>query len=111
MDTGLLLTINLKGRIGGPLKHTDKQLVTVDVAPLGKRHPEWITRKIKHTDRVVTSCSRKLHISEEVVNSWIHSDCPHWERVGAWKNMNEEQRMLSFIKNFDEGHGVTFELV
>lgn len=111
MGSGIVLTINLKGRISGPVKHTDKQIVTVDIAPLGAKYPEIVSRKIRHNDRIPTSCSRRLKISEEVVETWLHADCPHWEKPHQWKAMTRPQKIQSYLKSFDEGYGINYEFV
>lgn len=111
MDSGVFVTINLKGHISGPIKHTDKQLVTVDVSTAKDKYPVYVSRKIQHNDRPQTKCFRKVRISEEVVDFWAHSECPHWEKAGAWKGMKPIQKIESFINNFDEGYGVSYEFI
>jgi len=109
MEPGILLTINLLGRIGGCVKHTTKQVVTVDVTPMNHKQPEYITRKIKHTDRVATPCVKKLRISSEVVLGWQYGECPAWVKPTVWKSMNKKQRLESHLNRFDEGYGISYE--
>lgn len=111
MNSSILLTIKLKGKIGGPIKHVDKQVITVDVTPIGAKYSEHMTRKIKHNDRIESECSRKLRISEELVNSWEGVECPHWEKPNQWKSMSSIQRITSHVNRFDEGYGVTFDFL
>lgn len=108
MESGILLTVNLPGRVIGCVKHTTKQTVTVDVTPLGVRYPEMMTRKIKHSDREMSVCTRKLHISSEVVLGWQTGECPHWVKPTHWKTMNKKQRLESHVNRFDEGFGVSY---
>lgn len=109
MESGILLTVNLQGRVIGCVKHTTKQTVTVDVTPIGIKHTELMTRKIKHSDRIASSCVRKMRISSEVVAYWQSSECPYWSKESQWKNMNKKQRLEAYVKRFDEGFGVSYE--
>lgn len=111
METALLLTINLRGKLSGPVEHNEKQSFTIDVSPLGAKYPEWITRKIKHVDRTIIPCSRKVRISETALNFWCGSDCPRWEKSNHWKAMSRQQKIQSYIKSFDEGYGVKYEFI
>ena len=111
MSSALLLTIKLKGKISGPKKHTDRQVVTVNVTPIGARFPEVMTKKILHTDRVETECSKKMRLSEELVHEFETSECPHWEKPTTWKNMSRSQRLLSHLKRYDEGYGISFDFI
>lgn len=109
--SAILLTVKLKGRLLAPQKHVDLQKVTVDVAPMSARKPEFITRVIKFNDRLEADCCRKHTISDEVVHNWIISDCPYWEKVRYWENFTEQQKILSYLNRFDEGLGITFEFI
>ena len=111
MTSGILLTVHLKGRITGPQKHVDKQIVSVDVSPMGAKQPDFIHKKIRHTDRVSTDCSRKMRISEEIVGEWERSECPYWEKPSNWKTMTKIQKITSHVKRYDEGHGVSFDFM
>lgn len=111
MGLGVLLTINLKGNLSGFKKHVDNQIVTVDVSEVGAKHPNFISRKIKHSDRYPSECVRKVRVSEEVVNEWNKPDCPHWEKPAQWKSMSKDQRFKSHINRYDEGFGVKYDFV
>ncbi len=111
MSSALLLTVKLKGQVKGQEKHTDKQIVTVDVTPVGSKHPEFMSRKIKHNDRSETECNRKIKISEDLVHEWENSECPHWEKPGTWKSMTKMQKLISHLKRFDEGYGISFDFI
>lgn len=111
MNSSLLLTITLKGVISGPKKHTDKQVVTVNVTPIGNKVPEFMSKKIRHTDRYETECSRKLKLSEELVHEFENSECPYWEKPATWKSMTKSQRLLSHLKRYDEGYGISFDFL
>jgi len=110
MESGLLITIYLKGKLSGPVSHTTKQIVKVDVSKKDDKHPKWDTRKILHTDRTETLCYKKLVISEDIVNVWC-SECPFWERQPSWKSMKSKQKIESYVNRFDEGYGVSYELL
>ena len=107
--SAIILTINLRGSIGGPKKHVDKQVISINVAPLGSKSPEIITRKIKHTDRGETPCCRKMKLSEELVYEFENSECPHWEKPHHWKQLSKKQRLESHLKRYDEGLGISYD--
>ena len=109
--SALLLTINLKGQVKGPQQHIDKQVVTVDVTPVGHKHPETMTKRIKHNDRSETECTKKMKISEDLVSEWENSECPHWEKPGAWKSMTRMQKLQSHLRRYDEGYGISFDFI
>lgn len=111
MSSALLLTINLKGRVQGPKKHTTKQVVTVDITPMGSKYPEFMTKKIRHTDRSETECTRKMRISEETVREFENSECPHWEKPSVWKSFTKTQKLVSHLKRYDEGFGFSFDFI
>jgi hypothetical protein len=109
--SSILLTVNLKGRLGCPVKHVDFQKVTVDVAPMDAHRPEFVSKVIKFNDRSEASCQRKQIISEDVVNHWATSECPYWESPHHWKTFTKHQRILSYLHRFDEGFGISFEFI
>lgn len=111
MSIALLLTVNLKGGISGPVKHTDKQVVTVDVAPIASKTPEFLTKKIVHNDRKEMICYKKTNIEDGVLQYWTGPDCPRWERVPRWKTMTHQQKIESYLRQFDEGFGISYELI
>ena len=98
------ITIKLPGTISGMVRHTKKQNVKI-------YYPDrtFETRKILHTDRTYSSCSRRLKISNEVVKEWCNGECPNWERPSRWKSMNTRERLNSHVQSFDEGFGVSYE--
>jgi len=111
MASAILLTVHFKGQVKGSQKHVDKQIVSVDVSPIGAKQSDFIHKKIKHDDRSETECTRKTRISEDVVTAWEHSECPFWEKPSQWKSMNNIQRINSHVKRFDEGFGVSFDFI
>lgn len=109
MENSIVVTINLPGTLGGRVKHTTKQIGSVDISPIGSKTPEWITRKIKHTDRTPGSCVRIVPISGIIVTSWVKGDAPHWIKPQVWKKLNKQQRIDAYLTRFDEGYGVSYE--
>lgn len=109
MESGIVVTINLPGVLGGRVKHTTKQIGTVDVSPLGSKNPEWITRKIKHTDRTPVQCARIFPVSEETVTSWVKGDAPYWVKPQIWKKLNKNQKIEVHLSRWDEGFGFSYE--
>lgn len=111
MDNGIIITINLPGRIAGSVRHTETQAVKLDISNLGAKKPTWVTRKIVHTDRGDQKCYKKLRVSGELVHEWTSNTVPFWENKKDWSKMSKQQRLVSYIVRFDEGFGVTFEVV
>ena len=127
MNNGLIVTVNLQGVIGGCVSNTSSKEVLEKVisSPFersimlkgehGKNKFQYITPehhfKADETfvQREQKECTKKTHITEEVVKNWISSQCPFWEREFVWKFMNASQRIKSYINRFDEGYGVSFE--
>ena len=107
----ILLKVHLKGQISGFQKHTDRKIVTVDVTPIGSKHPETVSKNILHTDRVSTECSRNTRISEDAVKNWASAECPFWEKPHVWKTLSRIKKIESFLKRFDEGYGISYEFI
>jgi hypothetical protein len=106
---GIIITTNLPGRIGGSVRHTSTQTVSILISKIGSSKPVWISREILHTDRPYQSCYKKVNISEEVVNDWISNTIPEWSNKKDWMKMSPKQRLISYVSTFDEGFGVTYE--
>lgn len=111
MSVGLLLTINLRGAVGGCVKHVDTQTVRIDVAPIGAKNPEYITKKIKHNDRLSSICYKKINIEDDILRFWEKSTCPSWEKPSNWKLLNPRQKVESYLNTFDEGLGISYEFI
>lgn len=107
MET-ILITVNLQGRINGCVKHTTKQEVRVDISKPEDKFPKFINKKILHTDRGDSVCTKKLKIDESILKIWTN-ECPSWEKIGHWKVLSKNQRINSYVKRFDEGFGVTWQ--
>lgn len=109
-NSGILLTINLKGVLTGKVKHTTTQEVKVNISPSTTK-TILISSTILHTDRTASICTKKTKISEEAVNAWTSNECPYWERPVQWRSMNTKQRLESHLNRFDEGYGISYELI
>ena len=107
----ITVTVNLKGRLGGPVKHTTRQTYSVKINPIVNKDPLKKTRKIKHTDREERSCVRKVYLSEEVVTEFQSSEPPYWVNKYNWNKMTRKQRLESYLERFDEGYGYSYEYV
>ena len=110
MNTAIVVTVNLPGALLGPVKHTTKQVGRVDVSPVGSKKPEWITRRIKHTDRPVGNCTRVFPLPAETVKAWTKHDAPapYWVKPQIWKKLSEEQKLMAMLSRYDEGYGVSY---
>ena len=107
----IIVTVNLKGSLGGPVKHTTRQTYSVDVSPIGSKIPLKMTRKIKHTDREEKECVLKVHLSEEVVTGFKSNEPPYWVNKYNWNKMSPEQRLKSYLERFDEGYGYSYDYI
>ena len=101
MSNGIVLTVNLQGRLG---KATEKQEV-VNV----RRGEIVLAKTISYKSKEEHRCVRKTNISGEVVDSWIKGKAPHFIKEFLWKNMSKPQRLKAWVERFDEGYGVTYQ--
>ena len=101
MHNGIVLTVNLVGKLGATIaKEQDIQI----------RHGEaLLTKHIAYLGREESKCVRKTNISGEVVDSWISGKAPHFIKEFLWKNMSKPQRLKAWVERFDEGFGVSFQ--
>ena len=111
MKSSILLTINLKGVLGAPVSQKSLVKNSVNVAPIGSKSPEIETRIIRHNNREVLPCVRKMTISEDIVNSWVKNECPFWEKKGSWATKNADARIASHLNRYDEGYGISFSFL
>ncbi len=109
MESAIVVTVNLPGALSGSVKHTTKQVGRVDVSPIGSKNPEWITRKIKHTDREPVPCARIVPIAGEIVTAWVKGEAPYGTKPQIWRTLNKKQKIQIQVARFDEGYGVSFE--
>ena len=105
MIAGIVVTVDLAGEVSGMVSHTTKQKHTI------KLDKGYESKVILHTDREPTPCHKVIRIDESVVREWVSDDPPEWADPRRWRNLNDGQRIVYYIANFDEGHGVTFEYV
>lgn len=103
MNNGIILTINLQGRIGGRVSHSETQ--TVQVKEKGKTK----NVKILHTDRPIQECYQRVTISPETIDFWGSNYVPGFMNPRDWKRLSKKQRVMVHINSFDEGLGVSYE--
>ena len=101
---GLIVTINLPGRIGGLTKHVNREKHTIKM-----QNDVYISKVILHSDRGESTCFKKLNISEEILNMWCSDEVPSWSTNKKWKMLTNEQKVLSYVKGLDEGFGFSLE--
>ena len=102
MENALIIIVNLLGQLEGCVQHKDVQPYQ---NPLTKKMVS-----IVHTDRQPTKCYKRINISKDILNSWI-KDCPYWEKPKHWEKLSKQQRISSHVAKFDEGYGVTYEII
>lgn len=101
MSNGIVLTVNLVGRLGkNIIKEEDVQ----------QRHGETLlTKHIAYSGKEESKCVRKINISEDVVNGWVDNKSPFFIKESLWKNMTKAQRLNVQIERFNEGFGVSYQ--
>ena len=101
MNNGIVLTVNLVGRLGANvIREQDIQV----------RHGEsLLTKHITYLGKEETKCVRKTNISEEVIKGWIGNKSPFFVKEFIWKNMSKTQRLKAWVERFDEGFGVSYQ--
>lgn len=108
MNNGLVITVNLPGRIGSSVRHTETQTVRADISPAGSKRPIWGNKEIQHTDRGEQICYRKVNISPEVLEEWIGGKPPYHVKAHDWQKYNRARRIIAHVSSFDEGYGVEY---
>ena len=101
MSNGIVLTVNLQGRLG---KATEKQEV-VNV----RRGEIVLVKTITYLGREESKCVRKTNISGGVVDGWVGGKSPFFIKEFIWKNMSKPQRLKAWVERFDEGFGVSYQ--
>ena len=123
MNSGIILTINLKGILGKKESNASGKQMQRKImsSPF-----EYSIRGQKGTVNYITpvghflaqndfkqsedqKCVRKMNISEEVINEWTGSRAPFFVKEFIWKKMSKTQRLRAWIERFDEGFGVTYQ--
>lgn len=113
MESGILISVNLPGRLGTRVEHTTYQKYTVETLSEKVKgqpqHPIIVTRNILHTNRTPSTCIREMHISPQVLTGWVEGPCPYQINLKLWKKMTQDQRIAARVALFDEGYGVKYE--
>lgn len=110
MENGLTITVNLPGRIGGSVRHTETQAVKANVSTPGKK-AIWKDVDINHTDRPEQDAYLKINISPEVLQGWVGSKPPHPIKPRDWQKYSRNKKIAAYVADFDRGFGVTFDMV
>ena len=101
MNNGIVLTVNLVGKLGANVIREQEIQV---------RHGEsLLTKHITYLGKEETKCVRKTNISEEVIKGWIGNKSPFFVKEFIWKNMSKTQRLKAWVERFDEGFGVSYQ--
>ena len=109
MKNGIIITTYLLGRIGGSVSHTETQAVRTDVSKVNSKKPIWASVDILHSDRPIQKAYRRTRISGELVEEWTSGTVPFWSNKREWSKFTKQQRLVSYVNRYDEGHGVTLE--
>lgn len=111
MNNGIIITVNLPGRLEGSVRHTETQTIKTDISPEGSRKPIWATKEITHTDRKQSDCYLKVNISEEVVDSWTGGKPPYHVKARDWQKYGRNKKIAAYVAEFDRGYGVDFSSI
>ena len=101
MNNGIVLTVNLVGRLGADEIKTE--------AVKSRNGEVVLIKNISFKGRYPTKCTRKTNISEGVVAGWVGGKSPFFIKEFIWKNMSKPQRLKAWVERFDEGFGVTYQ--
>ena len=113
---GIILTINQAGRFSNPVSNTSskEERSKIMCSPFEIiKGRETITPKGNYkssnnfTERAMTKCVKKVNISKEIVDIWLKEKNGNKE----FKKMKIEQQIAQVIQSFDEGYGVSFEML
>ena len=107
---GVIININLKGRLEGSVKHVDTEKVRVNVSEIGQK-PFYKYVEINHTSRKDSPCVKKCSIDQDTVSFWTSDVVPVWSDQKTWKKLTKEQKLAKYVERFDEGYGVSFEYI
>lgn len=101
--TNLIITVNLPGRISGPVKeHVHTQIV---------KDSDGKDVKILHTDRSYTKCYSKINISSEIVEMWTKDVSVENMSPKQWNKLTKDQKIKMHVQTFDKGFGVSYSFV
>lgn len=107
---GIIININLKGRLEGPVKHVDTEIVRANVAEINQKS-FYKDVEINHTSRKESPCIKKCTIDEDTVSFWTSDVVPIWSDQKTWKRLTKDQKLSKYVERFDEGYGVSFEYI
>jgi hypothetical protein len=106
MINGIVITVNLLGRLNGPVTHTTNQSNTIQILSKdGKLNT--VTSQILHTDRTTSRCVKQISISPSVVSLILKGQ--NTKNSKGHKKATDKEKILSFVQTFDEGYGVSYE--
>ena len=111
MDNGIIIIINLQGKIDKSVAHTSRQSWSYSYTDTKTGKTKTETRQILHTDRGNQQCYKRLNVSQSIVDDWINGKCPSFVPQKIWKSINPTKKLLAYVTRFDEGFGVTYEEV
>ena len=101
MNNGIVLTVNLVGKLGANV--VKEESISI------RSGATLLTKNITFRGKLEQRCVRKTNISSEVIHGWVGSRAPFFIKEFIWKNMSKTQRLKAWVERFDEGYGVTFQ--
>ena len=123
MENGIILTVNLQGVYSSPVSYKSSKKIVSKVKSSPFEKGVWKKGKVHYEtpknhfvapnnfeERTTQDCCRKTHITGEVINDWVKT-CPQWEKAGNWKHLSKKAKIESYIHKFDEGFGVSYEIL
>ena len=100
----LIITVNLPGRILGPVKEQSHTQSVKDIVT-----NKFV--KIVHTDRDYAKCYSKINIPSEIVKLWTEDVSPGNISPKNWNKLTKNQKIEMHVMSFDEGFGVSYSFV
>jgi len=101
MVNGIILTVNLVGKVGASIP--TEEVVSIRINGL------TLTKSICYQKKEATPCVRKTNVSGEVVSEWIGNKPSNGIKPIIWARMSKTQRLRSYLDMMDEGFGYSFE--
>lgn len=110
MNNGINIIINLLGKVGKRERHTTHQVVSYKYTDDdGKILTK--SKNILHTDRKNQGCYKRTSISGEIINQWINGANPSFISSKKWKQLSPKQKVEAYVATYDEGYGVSYEIL
>jgi hypothetical protein len=107
MKDDITIIAQLSGALNGCVKHTTEQVWSATITE--NHRPKTISKKILHTDRSTSPCTRVTKVSVIVVSRWLTEPGATRIDLKTWKKLSDTQKIQAYVNLFDEGYGVSWQ--